>query len=65
MTDADRRKAFNICTSTELGCEDNCPYVELDCSYYECLISHKNFARLEMDRQKARIKELEERCNDK
>ena len=59
MTDADRRKAFNICTSTELGCEDNCPYVELDCSYYECLISHKNFARLEIDRQKAEIERLQ------
>ena len=59
MIDADRRKAFNICTSTELGCEDNCPYVELDCSYYECLISHKNFARLEIDRQKAEIERLQ------
>ena len=58
MTDADRRKAFNICTSTELGCEDNCPYVELDCSYYECLIANKNFARLEIDRQKAEIDKL-------
>jgi hypothetical protein len=67
MTDAEIKKAFAICNSCIAGSCEDCP-----CYNHEgvCIVAKNDFDLEQevfnlINRQQARIKELEERCNDK
>lgn len=55
MTDADRKRAFDICTGDYLACEDDCPYAKHGFSIGGCLREHRKYMRDEINRQKAEI----------
>lgn len=55
MTDADRKRAFDICTGDYLACEDDCPYAKHGFSILGCLREHRKYMRDEINRQKAEI----------
>lgn len=63
MTDSEIKKALECCATLEFGICYKCPLHE-NCDDGDAMLLHKLALDL-INRQQARIKELEERCNDK
>ena len=67
MTDAEIKKALECCAD-EMGCAKGCPFFDKKKSKCKVASPYGAFEKLLLDlinRQQARIKELEERYNNK